>query len=444
MSEAELNTIPRDNLPPLTIHAAGESADEREANLQSVIPSPGYPHMLLLLADAITKRTDLILMDFTQQQCSVRYQVDGFWYNMPPLARNVGDFLLASMKQLAGLDFGERRARQVGSFTAEYLRQKHKCRLTTQGVDSGERVALEIDRKKPPTENLGDIGMRERMQKQLIDIMNQQEGGMVLFSALPGDGLSTTWKAALQSTDRFMRDFVVLEESSVVEPEIINVESVTFDKSKGETLDQTMTSILLREPNVICVTELNDGATLNQMVDLANNRELTMISRLHAKHAVEAVLRAIKLNPDREGFARALKAVTGQRVVRMLCTDCRQPYQPNANLLAQLGLPASRVPVLYRPFQVPAEQAVNSEGQPIDIEPCSNCGGPGYFERTGLFELLVVDERFRQAMLDPQPTVQKLAQAAAQSGHISLRDEGILMVAQGSLSLEELQRVLKK
>ena len=251
-------------------------------------------------------------------------------------------------------------------------------------------------------------------------------------------------RAALQSTDRFMRDFVVIEEKSQREPEIINVESVTYDREQGESLDDTLRSVLLREPNVVALTELPDAATLNQLIYLTNSRDLTTFSRLPAKHAVEAVMRALLMKPDVAGFSRALKAVLGQRVVRMLCKTCRQPYQPNPQLLTQLGLPPSRVPVLYRQFQPPPESLVDANGRPVELEPCENCGGPGFFERSGIYELLVVDERFRQAMLDPQPTVQKLAQAATQSGHVSLRDEGILMVARGDISLDELQRVLKK
>lgn len=441
--EQQLEPIPLDSLPPLTFHASGDSADLREANLQAVIPSPGYPHAVLMIADAVTKRTDLILMDFTQAHCSVRYQVDGIWYNMPHLTRTVGDYMLASLKQLAGLDYRERRVRQVGNFTAEYLRKKHKCELTSQGVPTGERVVLTIDRDRPPTEKLEDIGMRKGMRTQLLDIMNDT-GGLVLFSALPGDGLSTTWKAALQSTDRFMRDFMVLEETSRAESEIINVESVKFDASKGETLDDTLKSVLLREPNVVAMIDIPDGKTLDSLVGLSNTRDLGTVGRLHAKHAIEAVVRALMLKPDVDGFARALKAVVGQRVARLLCKTCRQPYQPNPNLLAQLGLPASRVPVLYRHFAPSQEQMVDKNGNPVELEPCENCGGPGYYERTGIFELLVVDERFRAAMRAPKPSVQSLSQAAADSGHISLRDEGIVCVARGDISLDELQRVLKK
>lgn len=445
MSEEEhqIESIPIEDLPPLKFTASGETVDLREANLQAVLPSPGYPHAVLMMADAITKRADLVLMDFTQAHCSVRYQVDGMWYNMPHLTRMVGDYMLASLKQLAELDYRERRHRQVGTFTAEYLRKKHKCEVTSQGVPTGERVAITIDRERPPSETLEDIGMRPGMRTQLLEIMNSP-GGLVLFSALPGDGLSTTWKAALQSTDRFMRDFVVIEEKSKAEPEIINVESVQFDASKGETLQSTMRSVLLREPNVVAFGDLPDGPTLDTLVGLTNNRDLTTVGRLHAKHAIEAVARAIMLKPDVAALARALKAVVGQRVVRLLCQTCRQPYQPNPNLLAQLGLPPSRVPVLYRHFAPTQEQMVDKNGNPVALEPCQNCGGPGYFERTGIFELLIIDERFRAAMQEPKPTLQSLAQAAAQSGHISLRDEGIVVVARGDTSLDELQRVLKK
>lgn len=241
----------------------------------------------------------------------------------------------------------------------------------------------------------------------------------------------------MQSTDRFMRDYFVIEEASRQEPEIINVTPIAWDSTK-ETLESVIKALLLREPHVVALTEINTGDSLDQMIRLCNGHDMTTYVRIHAKHAAEAVARAILLKPDVAGFSRALRAVVSQRVIRLLCTNCRQAYQPNPNLLAQLGLPANRVPVLYRHFQ-PTQEQLATEA----IEPCANCGGPGYYERIGIFELLTVDDRFRQAM-QSQPNVQKLTQAAAQSGHISLRDEGIVVVARGDTSLDELQRVLKK
>ncbi|MGI9519319.1 MAG: ATPase, T2SS/T4P/T4SS family [Pirellulaceae bacterium] len=444
MSEGEeLNPVPIDQLPPIKFAAAGDTADLREANLQAVQPSPGYSYLVVMVADAITKRADLVLMDFTSNAVGVRYQVDGLWHNMPTMPRTSGDYMLASLKQLAGLDYRERRARQIGKFQAEYLKKKHKCRVTSQGVSSGERVALVVDREKPPLENVEDIGMRPGMQSQLVKLMNEP-AGLIMFSGLPGDGLSTTWRAALQSTDRFMRDFFVVEEQSRQEPEIINVTRETYDSSTGDTVHSVMRSLMLREPNVVAFTEMADGSSLDELSKLSNKHELTTFCRLPARHAVEAVMRGLMLKPNVPEFARALRAVTGQRLLRLLCQTCRQAYQPNPNLIAQLGLPPARVPVLYRHFQPAPEQVMDAQGRPIEIEPCENCGGPGYFERTGIFELLLVDDRFRAAMQDPEPNVQKLAAAAQQSGHITLREEGIVLVARGDTSLEELQRVLKK
>lgn len=440
MSE-DLKPIPLDELPPLKLTASGADEDIREANLQAVMPSPGFPHAVFLLADAITKRADLVLMDFGPSQANVRYQVDGLWFNMPAMSRTVADYMIASMKQLAELDYRERRARQVGQFKVEYLRKKHTCRLTCQGVATGERVAMEIEREKPPLETLEDIGMRRGMREQLVNIMNAP-GGMVLFSALPGDGLSTTWRAAMQSTDRFMRDFFVVEEKTRNESEIINVTPVEWDSSR-KSISEVIKALLLRQPNVIAFTEMQDGKAVDEYSKLTNGHDITIYLRIHAKHAVEAVARTLLLKPDVAAFSRALQAVVSQRTIRLLCHTCRQPYQPNPNLLAQLGLPAARVPVLYRHFQPSQEQLVGKSGQPVELEPCENCGGPGYFERTGIFELLMVDDRFRAAMQD-QPNVQKLSQAAQQSGHITLRDEGIVVVARGDTSLDELQRVLKK
>ncbi len=439
---SEVAPIPLDNLPPLKFIPSGDDEDARQANLLAVQPSPGYPHAVFLLADAITKRADLVLMDFSAKVVSVRYKVDGIWHNMPPLQREVGDYMLASLKQLAGLDYRERRQRQVGRFTAEYLKFRHKCRLTSQGIPAGERVVVEIERKRPPLETLEEIGMRPGMRTQLVEAMNQP-GGLVLFSSLPGDGLSTTWRAALQSTDRFMRDFFTIQEKSSQEPEIVNIGNKVWDKSAGESLKSALNSLLLREPNAIAFPGLDNGSDLTEMCHLANNREISIMTRLHARHAVEAVIRALMLKPDVDEFATALRAVLCQRVLRLLCTLCRQPFQPNPALLVQLGLPPERVPVIYRKFQPDPEQLTDHKGNPLELPPCEQCGGPGFYERIGIFELLLVDDRFRKAMRE-KPTAESLTAAAAASGHISLRDEGVVLVARGDVSLDELQRVLKK
>lgn len=433
---------PQESLPPLKFIPAEDDVDVREAILQSVRPSAGYPSAVLLMADAVTKRADLVLMDFAANQVAVRYQVDGIWHTMPSLPRDTGDYLLATLKQLCSLDYRERRLKQNGKFTVEYMRQKHKCRFTSQGVPTGERVVMAIDRSKPPLENLEEIGMRPGMRKQLLEYLNNA-GGLVLLSALPGDGLSTTWRAALQSTDRFLRDFFSVHEVSRGEPEIINVGEHTWDEAAGETMQSCLRSLLLREPNAIAFPEIGNGDDLTTMARLATEKQLTIVTRLHARHAAEAIVRALALKPDAKSFAEALQAVVCQRTIRKLCPDCRQGFRPNPAMLTQLGLPPERIQVLYRQFQPTKEDLVDERGQPVTLAPCETCSGLGFAERTGVFELLEITDEIRTVMKS-QPTVAAMNEAVTRSGHVSLRDEGIIMVARGDTSLEELQRVLKK
>ena len=131
------------------------------------------------------------------------------------------------------------------------------------------------------------------------------------------------------------------------------------------------------------------------------------------------------------------------RLVRKLCENCRQPYQPTPQLLQKLGIPPGRVGVLYREFQPPPpEQRVDEKGRPIEIEICKKCGGVGYLGRTAVFELLVVNDALREA-IRRQPTPDNLRRVARADGHRGLQEEGIALVAQGTTSLQELQRALK-
>ena len=441
MSE-KTETISLDDLPPIEFIADGESDEVREANLQLVLPSPGYPTICLIMADAIVKHVDVILFDFTENTVHVRYQVDGLWHPMPSFDRESGDYMLATVKQIANLNYRERQQRQSGQFEAKYLNQKYPCRITSRGVPTGERVAIYIDRKRSALDDLEAIGMRESVRKHLIQEMNTSEG-LILFSGMPEDGLSTTWRAALNSTDRFVRDFVVLEEKTHKEPDVVNIRSVTYDRKRGENPRTHLNDVLLNEPNVIGFTELSEAEDVNALCGLSLEHSITTFGRLHAKHAVEAVMRVLMLKPDVKKFAQALRVVVNQRVLRKLCETCRLAFPPSPELLAELGLPAERVPALYRQYQPNPEDLVDHRGNPIDLEPCANCGGLGYRGRTGIFEMLIINDEFRQAMMRG-PSVKKLTKIAEASGHISLRDEGVVLVARGTTSLEELQRVLSK
>ena len=426
------------DLPPIEFTAAGSDEKEQRANLKRVMPSPGYPTCVHLLCDAIEKRSETTVFDFTQQVVNIRYHIDGIWHTMPQMDRETGDFMMATLKQLAGMDYRERRARQEGKFSALLTKNKYKCRVLSQGVRTGERIALYINIPQPPIDTLEEMGINPAIKTRLMESLNLSTG-MVLVSAMPGDGYTATWRATLNGCDRLMRDFYVMEEKSKVEPEVINVQSKMFDASKGEDAFTHMPNLLLQQPNVLAFTDAVDANIVNQMLELCD-KQFQVITRIGGKHCVDALLRFMALKPDVKKLAEHLQAIVCMRVVRKLCEECRIPYTPHPKLLAQLGIPQGRVRQFYRAFEYEPGMVDENEDP---IEPCEECSGIGYLERTGIFEVLSLTDPFRQAMIQ-NARIDHLSAAAKAGGHISMRDMGVLLVAKGVTSMEELQRVLKK
>lgn len=431
-------------LPPITFFADGPDEGTRNANLEAVLPSPGFAEAAILIADAIAKNVDYVLLDYTSEAVNIRYQIDSVWHAMPSKDRQSGDYMLATLKKLSNLNYRERRARQEGEFGAKFHGRTFACQLISQGVKTGERVAIRLKDPKKKFDGLADLGMRPRLIERTKELLSLPSG-LVLLSSLPGDGSSTTWNHALNSVDRFMRDFFAVESAAEPEDEVINIETVTYDRSKGQTAETPLPQLLLREPQVLCFTEpMSTPKMVDVMSELVLEKELLVVARVHSRSAIEALLRVLVLKPNVERFAQALRGVIYSRTYRTLCPQCKQPYQPPPQLLQKIGIAPGRVETFYREFQPPPpEELIDEKGNPIPFEPCPNCHGIGYRGRSAFFEVLTVSDAIRKT-LSNKPSVTSVTEAAAAEGHVSLREEGIVHVAKGNTSISELQRVLKK
>lgn len=435
---------PQVQLPPVVIVAGGVTQGQQQENLAICQQAPGWPDTIFTLADAIAKRTEMIMLDFTRDALAMRFQIDGMWHDLPRRDRASGDAMLAVMKKLANLNPDERRARQNGKFGVEFLQRRLTCTLTSQGVQTGERVAIELElpekeKEKKRPQKLADLGMREKLVETVKAALSAEKG-IVLISAPPKHGLSTTWYAALNSVDRFMRDFAALEDKSNPEDEIINVSQNFYDSAAGETPMAIYRTVTLKEPDVLVIPLPTNGETINACCEYAENK--LVIMKIPAKNAVEALLRVLALKPSAKDFARAVTTVLSQRLARRLCDNCKQPYPPAPQLLQKLGIPAGRVQALYREWQPPPQPPVDEQGNPIPPQICPKCAGIGYFERTAIFELLNVNDQMRQTLVK-QPDLAVLQKVAKAAGHRGLQEEAILAACLGTTSLTEIQRVLK-
>jgi type II secretory ATPase GspE/PulE/Tfp pilus assembly ATPase PilB-like protein len=425
-------------IPDITIEASGIDQEEQEANLATVTASPGFPNLAVMLVDLIARRVDIALFDFTPQIVVIKYQIDGVWHDMPTMDREAGDYMLAALKQLAGTDYRERRRHQEGNFRAAWEYQKVRLRVVSQGIKIGERVGVYVERKKPPVDNLEQMGMRKGLRDELKKYVDADEG-LVVVGALPGEGFTTAWRGVLGAADRFLRDYFVVEDKSRVEKEVINVQSETYDGQR-QWIGDILPGLLLREPHAIGFTELPDARSLDTMSNLVIQNHLMVVTRIFTRHAVETLPRLLALKPKVEELLEALKCIVCMRLVRRLCESCRIAFEPHPDLLQKLGIPPGRVRQLYRPF-ILQPGAVDEKGQPIPA--CPQCFGIGYRERTGVFELLKITEPIKMAVRQ-QPQLDTLMKVAQASGHISMRDEAVLLVAQGITSVEEIQRVFAK
>jgi type II secretory ATPase GspE/PulE/Tfp pilus assembly ATPase PilB-like protein len=237
-----------------------------------------------------------------------------------------------------------------------------------------------------------------------------------------------------------MRDFISVEELHKREPEVENVDVKKFDASKGETLEGELPKLILRQPEVICVPEITSGEALGKLCQWVRDENRLAIVSVRAKDGPDALLRLLALKAPADVVASTVKAVIYTRLVRKLCETCREAVQPTPELLQRLGIPAGRVQVLYREKQPPQPGQERKRGEP---EICPACRGLGYKGRTGIFEILVVDDKVRQALVK-QPKPEVIKQLAKAAGNRSLQEEGVLAVALGTTSLAELQRVLKQ
>ena len=344
-----------------------------------------------------------------------------------------GDAILAVYKSLAGLKVADRRSRQSGSFAVAVSKEKFNCTVTTQGTQTGERALLQLAAKKAEFKSLEELGMRIKMQEQVDALMTQN--GLVVFSSLPGGGLTTTMDMVISRTDRFVRAFVALCDEANPDRDIENVPVTTYSSSGGEPIAEVLARVVRSYPDVIIVRDVPDLETLSTLCAQVALDRMVVIS-IRAKEAVEALLRLLLLKIPPAELAQVVSGVLNVRLIRKLCDKCKEGYEPTPAVLKQLGLPAGRVEALFQPATGPIDPK-----HPDKV--CDQCNGIGYYGRTGIFELLVVDDSFRQA-LATTPKLDVLRQTARKAKHRSLQEEGVLLVARGVTSVQELMRVLKQ
>jgi type II secretory ATPase GspE/PulE/Tfp pilus assembly ATPase PilB-like protein len=386
-----------------------------------------------ILAEAFAGRASSLMLDYTQQGVAVQTMIDGVWIPNADKQREIGDSALETFKLLSGLNPQDRQSRQEGTFVAEYDGVRYATIFASQGTSGGERVLLHFEDKKIRFYTFDELGMRAKLQEQVVELLGARKG-IILFTAAPGGGLRSTVDVALQTCDRYVREFATVEAQEHPYQSVENVPVTTYSEAEGQSPADVLVSLFRKDPNVVVVRDLVNAETVSLMCQEVAKHSRLMIGSIRAKDAAEALLRVMALDVPPAEFAEAITGVIGQRLVRKLCDACKEAFAPTPQMLQQLGIPAGRVQAFYRPPQPDPEQPK---------EPCQACGAIGYLGRTAIFEVLAVGGAVRKA-LAAGAKLAVVRQAARKDGMKSFQEEGILLVAKGVTSLPELMRVLKQ
>jgi type II secretory ATPase GspE/PulE/Tfp pilus assembly ATPase PilB-like protein len=441
--DTERKTLDEIGAPVKLIAMGGASERHNTANMLTARQSPGFLLVRELVYDAFGRRSDTVLFDYTQEKVGIRYQIDGVWHEVPDRDRESGDVMLAVMKCISALNPSERRAKQEGEFAAE-LQGKSKlvCKLVSQGTPTGERALLMISDGKPKSRSLANLGMRERMQEEVKQLVNQKSG-FVLIAAppTPGAGMTTTFDAIVEAADRFTRPWVALEKAGHREREIENVPITTYDSAQNEDPSVAILKLARTYPEVYVLRDLVDAELITTLCAEITDSGRMVVAAMRARDGAEALVKILAMNVPPKTFASVASGVVSARLIRTLCTHCKVSYLPAPQILQQLKIPAQVKNAMGDLEPVQFAKPPDPPEDPRMI--CKVCGGIGYHGRTGIFELIVLNDELRR-LLAAGPKVEVLRAELKKAGQRSLQDEGLLLVSQGLTSLPELMRVLKE
>ena len=350
----------------------------------------------------------------------VRYRVDGVIQVADVVAPKHGAAVNSRVKLLAHLDIAERRLPQDGRIKTRIKGRELDLRVSTVPTVHGESVVMRVLDRASVRFSLEDMGFaRDNFER--FNALLARPHGIVLVTGPTGSGKTTTLYAGLSKLDAGANKIITVEDP--VEYQLEGINQIQVHPQIGLSFANALRSILRQDPDIIMIGEMRDGETAQIAVQSALTGHL-VLSTLHTNTAASAIVRMQDMGVERYLITSAVNAVLAQRLVRRLCEHCRAPYEPPEELLKNTGLArfCGDRPLIYT--------AVG----------CSRCRDSGYQGRTGIHELLLLDEPMRRAILD-NLDAGALHAHAVKSGMLTLYEDGLRKVAAGVTSLDELLRV---
>jgi len=394
---------------------ADTGEEELDANDAPIVRLVQY-----LISNAIKERASDIHVEPMADRVRVRYRIDGVCQERDPYPKKLQGPIISRIKIMSRMDMAEKRRPQDGRIMLKMHGREIDFRVSALPATNGESMVLRILDKEKALVDLEELGFHES-DFQRFERIIKRPTGIFLVTGPTGSGKTTTLYAALKRLNR--PDVKIITAENPVEYCIPGINQSEVRHEIGLDFQRIIRAMMRQAPNIILVGEIRDRETADIAVQAALTGHL-VFSTLHTNDAPSAITRLIDMGVKPFLVASAIMAVMGQRLIRVLCNKCKEPYDPSDVELRQIGLTRDQAQgyTIYRPVG------------------CPECRFSGYHGRKGIFELMEMSPDLREMAFNKRPTMEIRAKARSE-GMLTLQEDGVRKVLSGMTSIEDVLRV---
>ncbi len=379
-----------------------------------------------IIFTALERRASDVHIEARDTEVAVKYRIDGvLQHAMQPIAKEWHSTVISRIKVLSDLDIAERRVPQDGRFRVKYKGRFIDLRVSIMPASHGEDAVLRVLDKET---------LSEKFQSLTLDVVGfspeetrrfrryiREPYGMVLVTGPTGSGKTTTLYAAVNEIKTDEDKIVTIEDP--VEYQLRGITQIPVNEKKGLTFARGLRSILRHDPDKIMVGEIRDQETAQIAIQSALTGHL-VFTTVHANNVTDVIGRFINMGVEPYNFVSALNCILAQRLVRVICPNCKRPKKHSAEELTESGL----------------DPAVWCKVPFVEGSGCLECSGTGFHGRTAICELLDLTDRIREMIVDRRPTAE-IKRVAREEGMITLRESGLAKIRDGVTTLKEINKV---
>jgi len=399
--------------------------DEKSIN-EVIREAPIAKIVTTILSFAMKSLASDIHIEPLEDKTRIRYRVDGILHEKLLLPKDVHDAVISRIKILSGMKIDEKRVPQDGRFSFRSDEREVDLRVSTLPSAHGEKIVMRLLQKGQNVPELTELGLRGRALKNVEDAIKITHG-VILVTGPTGSGKTTTLYSLLHKLNNNKVNIITLEDP--IEYEMTGVNQVQTNPQAGLTFASGLRSILRQDPNIIMVGEIRDTETAELTINAALTGHL-VFSTLHTNSAAGALPRLIDMGVEPFLLASAVNLVIAQRVVRKICTSCKEAYHPSPEIIASLQ---KALGPIFKQYDVNNLQLFRGKH-------CENCNNTGYKGRIGIYEVMPVSEKISLQAISKVPS-SEIEKTAIADGMLTMYLDGYLKALEGTTTIEEVMRV---